>query len=207
MTDRIRSRASRSPTPRSAPTTRSSTPLFEAGLAEAEARARRPPPELRRRRVARRRRRRSRSRSPIDRDIAPRALRDGHARPTSTTRSPPPGAPSRPGPRRPWRERLAIIRRAADLHQRAPDGVRGADGDRGRQEPARGARRGRGGGRPAPLLRADDGGQRRLRPPDGQPRRRDRPHPLDPPAARRLRGHQPVQLPDGPRRRPDRRRR
>ena len=34
-----------------------------------------------------------------------------------------------------------------------------------------------------------------------------RPHPLDPPAARRVRRHQPVQLPDGPVRGPDRRRR
>ena len=44
-------------------------------------------------------------------------------------------------------------RRRAD--QRAPDGVRRADGHRGRQEPARGAGRGRGGGRPHPLLLED----------------------------------------------------
>ena len=82
-------------------------------------------------------------------------------------------------------------------HQRPADGLLRGHGLRGRQEPDRGARRGRGVGRPDPLLRPDDGGQRRLRPPDGQPRRRRGPHPLDPAAARRLRGHQPVQLPDG----------
>ncbi len=91
-------------------------------------------------------------------------------------------------------------------HQRPPDGVLRRHGDRGRQEPDRGTRRGRGVGRPAALLLADDGGQRRLRPPDGQPRRRRRPHPLRPPAARRLRRHQPVQLPDGARDGTDRRR-
>ena len=90
-------------------------------------------------------------------------------------------------------------------HQRTADGLLRRHGDRGRQEPDRGARRGRGIGRPAALLRLDDGGQRRLRPRDGQPRRRGGPHPLDPPAARRVRGHQPVQLPDGAGDRPDRR--
>ena len=42
-----------------------------------------------------------------------------------------------------------------------------------------------------------------LRPPDGQPRRRGGPHAVDPAPARRVRGHQPVQLPDGARGRAD----
>ena len=137
----------------------------------------------------------------------PRALRDGHRATTSTTPSPPPAPRSRPGPRRPWRERLAILRRAAELiSERQMDDARG-HGDRGRQEPDRGARRGRGGGRPHPLLRPD---RRRTTTCYDHPMDNlgdaDGPHPLDPPAARRLRGHQPVQLPDGARRRPDRRR-
>ena len=41
-----------------------------------------------------------------------------------------------------------------------------------------------------------------LRAPDGQPRRLGGPHQVDPAAVRRVRGHQPVQLPDGAVRRP-----
>ena len=54
----------------------------------------------------------------------------------------------------------------------------------------------------AQTMEDNDGYDRR----DGQPRRLGGPHPLDPPAARRVRGRQPVQLPDGALRRPDRRR-
>ena len=54
----------------------------------------------------------------------------------------------------PGRSGWPILRRAADLISERQMEYGGADGDRGRQEPARGARRGRGGGRPHPLLRA-----------------------------------------------------
>ena len=53
----------------------------------------------------------------------------------------------------PWRDRLAILRRAAELiSDRLMDGA-AVMSYRGRQEPDRGARRGRGVGRPHPLLR------------------------------------------------------
>ena len=87
-------------------------------------------------------------RTPIDRDIARRARSPRAPARTCRTRSPPRARPSRPG-----RARLAgapgdpASRRRA--HQRAPDGVRRADGHRGGQEPARGAGRGRGDGGPA----------------------------------------------------------
>ena len=105
----------------------------------------------------------------------------------------------------PWRERVAIIRRAADLISErlmAYSADMAIEVGKNRIEALGEVEESR---RPAALLRPDDGGQRRLRPRDGQPRRRRGPHPLGPPAARRLRGHQPVQLPDGPRHRPDRR--
>ena len=162
--------------------------------------ARRAPPQLRRRPGAGRRRD---VRGPLaDRPRhPPRALREGHPRRTSRTRSRRrAGAAGLVPARLGEAARDPEARRRAD--QRAPDGVRRADGDRGRQDPARGARRGRGGGRPDPLLREDGRGQRVLRPPDGQPRRRGGPHPVDPPAARRVRRDQPVQLPDGAGRRP-----
>ena len=139
-------------------------------------------------------------RSPIDTDDPRRDVREGHpqGRPGRDRGRPPRPArvvPARLGgaPRDPQ------ARRRAD--QRAPDGVLGPDGGRGGQDPARGAGRGGGGGRPHPLLREDGRGQRVLRPPDGQPGRPRGPHPVDPAPARRVRGHQPVQLPDGARRR------
>ncbi len=58
---------------------------------------------------------RSRSRSPIDRDIAARDVRARRPRPTSTTRSPPRARAQPAWAAVPWRERLAIIRRAGDL--------------------------------------------------------------------------------------------
>ena len=171
---------------------------FEAAVTDGEDAARLALQELHRRRVARWRRDvrgalADRSR-PARRDVRDRHHggrrrrgRRSAGRPAGLGR----GALARAPRDRPSRGRV---------HQRPPDGVLRRHGDRGRQEPDRGARRGRGVGRPPPLLRPDDGGQRRLRPPDGQPRRRGRPHPVGPPAARRVRRHQPVQLPDGPRR-------
>ena len=91
-------------------------------------------------------------------------------------------------------------RRRAD--QRPPLRVRRGAELRGRQEPDRVTRRDRGVGRPHPLLRADDGGERRLRAPDGQPRGHRRPYEVDPSTAWRLRRGESVQLPDGPRHRP-----
>ncbi len=143
-------------------------------------------------------------RTPIDTLDRGRHLRQGDRGQRRRGRGGRPGGPAGLG-----RDALAGARGDHQAgrrpHQRAADGQRRGDGDRGRQEPDRGARRGRGVGRPAALLRLDHGGQRRLRPPDGQPRRRHGPHPVDPAAARRLRGHQPVQLPDGPVRRAERR--
>ena len=76
---------------------------------------------------------------------------------TSRTRSPRPARPSRPGRRRPWQERVAILRRVADvISERQMEFARAAR-DRGRQEPARGARRRRGDGRPHPLVVRHDG--------------------------------------------------
>ena len=174
---------------------------YEAGLEKAKAPARRVSPQLRRRPGPRRRR--DVRAALADRQRDPRRdVRPGHAS------------------RRPGRDQgraqgaaglvPARLGEAARDHEacggadlRAPDGVRGPDGRRGRQDAARGPGRGRGGGRPHPLLRQDGRGQRVLRPPAGQPRRRDRPHPDDPAAARGVRGDQPVQLPDGAVRRPD----
>ena len=135
-------------------------------------------------------------RSPIDRDIVLGHFATRHPPGRQgRDRGRPQGAAGLVRPRLGEADRDPEARRRAD--QRAPDGLRRADGDRGRQEPDRGARRGRGGGRPHPLLRPDGRGQPVLRAPDGQPRRRGGPHEVDPPAARRLRRHQPVQLPDG----------
>ena len=44
----------------------------------------------------------------------------------------------------PWQDRLAILRRAAELISERQMALRRRHGDRGRQEPAGGARRGRG---------------------------------------------------------------
>ena len=74
----------------------------------------------------------------------------------------------------PWQDRVAIMRRAADIISERQMELAALDGARGRQEPARGSRRRRGDGRLLPLLQRPDGGERRLRPPDGQPGRRER---------------------------------
>ena len=176
---------------------------FEEAVATARGGPRPPPPQLRRRRGARRRRDlRGRARRSTATSCSARSPRGTAADVDDAVAAARAAQPAWAAT--PWRERLAILRRAAELISDRLMDYAARHGYRGRQEPHRGARRGRGVGRPHPLLRPDDGGQRRLRPPDGQPRRRGRPHPLDPPAARRLRGHQPVQLPDGPGRRPDR---
>ena len=73
-------------------------------------------------------------RSPIDRDILVGHLRQGHARRTSRTPSPRRAPPSRPGSASAGSERLAILRPRRGAHLRAPDGVRRADGHRGRQD-------------------------------------------------------------------------
>ena len=188
------------------PTTRSSTRASRRRVARVRAELGGAPPELHRRRLARRRRRRFEVRSPIDRDLLLGTFATGTVGRCRRRRRRRPGRPAGLG-RDPVARaaRDPAPRRRAD--QRPPDGRRRDHGYRGRQEPDRGARRGRG-SRPTCIryYAQTDGGQRRLRPPDGQPRRRDRPHPLDPAAARRVRRRQPVQLPDGPRRRPDGRR-
>ena len=125
--------------------------LYEAGLDRGEARARRLPPQLRRRPGARRRR--DVRGSLADRPEHPRRhLRQGRRASDVQDAVAAARRPSPPGRRSAW-ERLAILRRAADLISERQMRYGGADGDRGRQEPARGARRGRGGGRPHPLLR------------------------------------------------------
>ncbi len=143
---------------------------FEAGLTGRADLPRRLPPQLHRGCLARRRRD---VRGPFaDRHGHPAGdLRVRHARRRGRCRAGRPGRPARVG-------RTGLDGAARDPqagrrpHQRPADGVLGAHGDRGRQEPDRGARRGRGGRRPDPLLRPDGRGQRLLRPPDGQPRRR-----------------------------------
>ncbi len=144
-------------------------------------------------------------RSPIDRDIVLGTFASGTAadidEAVAAARAAQPAWAATP-----WRERLAIMRKAGDLISDRLMELLGDHELRGRQEPDRIARRGRGIGRPHPLLRPDHGGQRRLRPRDGEPRRQRRPYPLDPAAAWRVRGRVPVQLPDGPRRRSDERR-
>ena len=137
-------------------------------------------------------------RSPIDRDILVGTLRRGAPAQDvqdaiAAARAAQPAWAATPLARAAGHP--AARRRA---HQRAPDGVRR------RSWPSRSARTGsrrsaRSRRRPTSSATTRDvcERQRRLRPPDGQPRRRGRPHPLDPPAARRVRGHQPLQLPDG----------
>ena len=173
---------------------------------EGEGPAGRVPPQLRRRPRARRRRARSssarRSTATSSSGRSPRAPGQDVQDAIAAARRAQP-AWFRLG----WEKRLEILKRAAELISERQMEYARPDGHRGRQDPARGPRRGRGGGRPHPLLRQDGRGQRVLRPPDGQPRRRGRPHPVDPAAARRVRGHQPVQLPDGAVRRPVVRRR
>ena len=63
----------------------------------------------------------------------------------------------------PWRERVAILRRAADADRGARLRDRRGARARGRQEPDGGARRSAGDRRPDPLLLRPDGGERRLR--------------------------------------------
>ena len=193
---------SRSPTRPCAPTTRSSRPPYEAGLETAKARPRRSTTATSSTARSATATATFEVRSPIDSDILVGTFAKG-------TRA---GRPGRDRGRAPGAAGLVPARlgeaardpasRAAELISERQMEYARPDGDRGRQDPARGARRGRGGGRPDPLLREDGRGQRVLRPPDGQPRRRGGPHPVDPPAARRVRGDQPVQLPDGARRRP-----
>ena len=96
-----------------------------------------------------------------------------------------------------WEGRLEILRRAAELiseRQMTYAGLMAIEVGKNRLEALGEVEEA------ADLIRyyaQTARGQRLLRPPDGQPRRRDRPHPDDPAAARRVRGHQPVQLPDG----------
>ena len=104
----------------------------------------------------------------------------------------------------PWRERLAIVRRAAEYisdHLMEYSADMAIEVGKNRIEALGEVEES------ADLLRyysqtmEDNDGYDHA---DGQPRRRDRPHPVGAPAARRVRRHQPVQLPDGPRDRPDR---
>ena len=88
------------------------------------------------------------ARSPIDGTRDRRVRARARAR-TSATPSRPPRRAFHDWADRPWQERVAIIRKAADIMSRAAQRAVGADGDGGRQEPARGARRRRGVGRPA----------------------------------------------------------
>lgn len=69
----------------------------------------------------------------------------------------------------PWRDRLAIIRRAAELiSERQMEYGALMAFEVGRTPPG-GAGRGRGGGRPLPLLLRRVRAEQRLRPPDGEP--------------------------------------
>ena len=101
----------------------------------------------------------------------------------------------------PWRERLAILRRAAELiSERQFDYAALMALEVGKNRP-RGARRRRGDRGPAALLQRRVREGRWLRQADGLAvgGREDA---IGPAPVRRLRRHQPVQLPDGPRRRP-----
>jgi len=95
-------------------------------------------------------------------------------------------------------DRRAASRRRP--HQRPFQRAVGADEHGGREEPARGARRCRGDRRPHPVLLQADRGQRRVQPDDG-PAVSARVHHERAAAVWHLGSDQPVQLPDGPRRR------
>ena len=96
-----------------------------------------------------------------------------------------------------WTERLALLRRAAELiSERQMEYARSWPIEVGKNRD-RGARRGRGERRPDPLLRDHGRGERPLRAAARRPRRRGHAHALGPAAARRVRGHQPLQLPAG----------
>ena len=109
--------------------------LYEAGPGDHASGARWLPPQLHRRRLARRRRRRSR---PARRSIARSCSGPSRAGPPAdvddaiaAARAAQPAWAATP-----WRERLAILRRAAELiSERLMDYSRG-HGHRGRQEPA-----------------------------------------------------------------------
>ena len=107
-----------------------------------------------------------------------------------------PRAAQRGWARRPWRERVAILRRRGRADPRAEVRARRAHEPRGRQEPARGDGRRRGVGRPDRLLLRPGGGGRRLRPADGADHA-DRAQHRRAPAVRRLRLHRAVQLSAG----------
>ena len=104
--------------------------------------------------------------------------------------------------RRPWEERVQIVRAHRPADSRAPRGPVGAGRLRDRQEPPRVRRRGRRGRRLLRLLLRPDGADRRLPEPDGHAGF-GRGEPQRPPAVRRLRHHRAVQLPGGAGRRPD----
>ena len=123
---------------------------YDAGLAIARGELGRDPRPLHRRRVASRRRPLSRS---ARRSTARSSATSPRARGrTSGTPSPPPVPRLPVGPERPGSERVAIMRRMADLISERQMELAALMGDRGRQEPPRGARRRRGDGRPDPLL-------------------------------------------------------
>ncbi len=88
--------------------------------------------------------------------------------------------------RRPWEERVQIVRRDRPPDSRAPRRAVGAGRLRDRQEPPRVRRRGRRGRRLLRLLLRPDGADRRLREPDGHAGFR-RGEPERPPPVRRLR--------------------
>ena len=89
--------------------------------------------------------------------------------------------------RRPWQERVAIMRRVADLISERQMEFAALHVDRGRQEPTRGARRRRGDGRPHPLVRATGWRQHDgFDHPMGNLGDDDRPHALGPQAVRRV---------------------
>ena len=97
------------------------------------------------------------TRPPIaDRRHRDRRVRDRDARGRPRRRRGRPGA-SPAGRRRPGRSASRSSARAADLISERRNRARRADGDGGRQEPARGPRRRRGVGRPDPLLLPPDG--------------------------------------------------
>ena len=175
--------------------------LYEQGVVEVPGRARCPPSELRRRPLGRRL---GGASSRFARRSTATSSSGRSRRAIARTRSA--RSRRRVGPRRAWRhtsweERLAILRRAAEFiseRQMRYGADMAFEVGKNRLEALGEVEEA------ADLIRyyaqtAEDNNF--YDHPLDNLGRRCRPHPLDPPAARRLRGHQPVQLPDGPRRR------